>query len=52
MPASPLLIFDLGNVLIRHDNALMEEKIVALCPDPARGRAALEVALSSAPGMA
>jgi putative hydrolase of the HAD superfamily len=51
MPTSPLLIFDLGNVIIRHDNSLMERKVVALCPDPSRGLAALQKAASSQHGI-
>ncbi|WP_395665360.1 HAD-IA family hydrolase [Methylocella sp.] len=38
-------IFDLGGVLVRHDNALLYDRLAACCPDPAGGRAALIRAL-------
>jgi HAD superfamily hydrolase (TIGR01549 family) len=51
MTTSPLLIFDLGNVIVRHDNALLESKIVEHCPDPARCKAALAAVMSSSHGI-
>lgn len=39
-----LFIFDVGNVLLRHDNALLAERLAARCADPA---AAYPVLLAS-----
>ncbi|WOJ90647.1 HAD-IA family hydrolase [Methylocapsa polymorpha] len=43
---SPTLIFDLGNVLIRHDNELLYDRLAACCADPAAARPHLAAWLS------
>ena len=40
-----LLVFDLGNVILRHDNELLLRNLAARCPDPAAAAAALKQAL-------
>jgi putative hydrolase of the HAD superfamily len=35
---NPTLIFDLGGVLIRHDNELLYDRLAACCADPAAAR--------------
>lgn len=45
MPAPRVLIFDLGNVVIAHDNDLLWERLAALCADPAATHPALRDAV-------
>ncbi len=46
MPASaPTFIFDLGGVLIRHDNELLYDRLAACCADPSAARPQMENAL-------
>jgi putative hydrolase of the HAD superfamily len=42
----PTLIFDLGGVLIRHDNEGLYERLAACCADPAAARPLIEDALA------
>ncbi len=37
-PSVPTIIFDLGGVLIRHDNELLFERLAACCVDPVAAR--------------
>jgi len=39
--AAPIFIFDIGGVLIRHDNDLLYDRLAACCADPAAARVAL-----------
>lgn len=41
----PTIIFDLGGVLIRHDNELLYDRLAACCADPAAARPLMEDAL-------
>ena len=35
---APIFIFDVGGVLIRHDNALLYDRLAAYCADPLAAR--------------
>jgi putative hydrolase of the HAD superfamily len=41
----PILIFDLGGVLVRHDNEALFDRLAACCADPASARAQLSACL-------
>ncbi len=43
----PTFIFDLGGVLIRHDNELLFDRLAARCADPRAARPHMEQALAS-----
>ncbi|SFJ98918.1 HAD family hydrolase [Methylocapsa palsarum] len=38
----PTIIFDLGGVLVRHDNDLLFDRLAACCPDPQAARPHME----------
>jgi putative hydrolase of the HAD superfamily len=42
----PTIIFDLGGVLIRHDNDALHERLAACCADPAAARPLIEDAIA------
>jgi len=42
----PTIIFDLGGVLIRHDNDLLHDRLAACCADPAAARPLMADALA------
>jgi HAD superfamily hydrolase (TIGR01509 family) len=44
----PAIIFDLGGVLVRHDNDLLFDRLAACCPDPAAARPHMETWLHAA----
>jgi putative hydrolase of the HAD superfamily len=45
MTVSPTLIFDVGGVLVRHDNELLFDRLAACCVDPTAARPQLNAAL-------
>lgn len=38
---APTFIFDVGGVLVRHDNGVMYDRLAARCADPATARTKL-----------
>lgn len=43
----PVFIFDVGGVFVRHDNALLYDRLAACCSDPVAARPALEAGLAA-----
>ncbi|VFU10750.1 HAD-IA family hydrolase [Methylocella tundrae] len=41
-PSAPTIIFDLGGVLIRHDNDILYDRLAACCADPGGARVVME----------
>jgi putative hydrolase of the HAD superfamily len=49
MIENPLLIFDLGNVILRHDNVYWMKQLTGACADPSSAKMVIEDYLTNSP---